>query len=193
MSLPQLSSPPSENFPTIPFSVPWLRSLRTALGREGNRPVLMCGLPLPDWQISHIEDQIRHLQDRLIPSIDRREIAVELAKLLACFPSQAQSDSPANLRMEGYFEALSGVPAWAVAEARGRILRAEITLGHNFCPTPPELARAVKLVVQPVRADLDSLRRILAAATSQDVTVAERDRVAAGWRKLKVDLSEVRT
>ncbi len=116
---------------------------------------------------------------------------MELAKLLACFPSQAQSDSPANLRMEGYFEALADVPVWAVAEARRRILRNEISFGHNFCPGPPELAGVVRIVLRPVRADLADLRRILAAATSQDVTVAERERVSTGWKKLKVDLSEV--
>ncbi len=113
---------------------------------------------------------------------------MELARLLACFPSQAQSDTPADLRMEGYFEALSGVPAWAVAEARGRILRGEVTLGHGFCPTPPELARIVQLVLRPMRVDLDDLRKILAAANPQEPTPQERRRVVEGFQKLRADL-----
>ncbi len=198
MSLPQLSNPPSESFPTIPFSVPWLRSLRTALGQSGGHPVLMGRPTLPDWQIRHIEHLVSDLTARLslghtLPkqSHEREALAVILAGLLSAFPTQAMSDSPMNLRMVAYCEALADAPLWAVAEARLRLLRGEVTLGHGFCPSPPELANVVRMVLRPLRADLDCLRKILAAATSQDLKVVGRDRVATGWRKLKVDLSEV--
>ncbi len=160
-----------------------------ALGWEGGKPVLMGRRPLPDWQTRHIEEQIKALQARLSPSSDREGMAVELARLLACFPSQAQSDTPADLRMEGYFEALAGVPAWAVGEARGRILRGEVTLGHGFCPTPPELANVVRVVLRPMRADLDDMRKILAASSPQEPTPEERERVAEGFKRLRADLT----
>ncbi len=186
MNLPQLSSLPSENSPTIPFSVPWLRSLRTALGQSGGKPVLMGRPTLPDWQVRHVESLIGELEAR-------EALAVILAGLMAAFPTQAQSETPAELRMSAYCEALADAPLWAVTEARARILRGDISLGHGFAPSPPELATAVRLVLRPLHSDLASLRKILAAATSQDVTVAERDRVVTGWKKLKVDLSEVRS
>ncbi len=198
MSLPQLSNPPSENPPTIPFSVPWLRSLRTALGQSGGKPVLMGRPTLPDWQVRHVENLITELEARLslgptLPkqSHGREALTVILAGLLSAFPTQAQSEVPTALRVAAYCEALADAPLWAVAEARRRILCGDVSLGHSFAPSPPELANIVKLVLRPLRADLGSLRQILAAATSQDVKVADRDRVVTGWKKLKVDLSEV--
>ncbi len=187
-----------ENFPTIPFSVPWLRSLRTALGQSGGHPVLMGRPTLPDWQVRHVESLITELEARLslghtLPkqSHEREALAVILVGLLSAFPMQAQSDTPMELRTAAYCEALADAPLWAVAEARRRILCGDVSLGHNFAPSPPELANIVKMVLRPLRADLDCLRKILAAATSQDVKVAERDRVVTGWKKLKVDLSQV--
>ncbi len=148
---------------------------------------------LPEWQKRYIETLIRSLGDRLAPPDQGHDsskaVAVEIAKLMAAFPTQAQSDTPTSLRMQAYFEALADAPVWAVAEARGRILRGEVTLGHPFCPSPPELAGIVKMVLRPLRADLDDLRRILAASDPQEVEPQERERVAEGFRKLKLDLT----
>ncbi len=187
MSLPQTQSQP-KNGPTTPFSEPWLKSLRVALGWEGGRSVLMGRPQLPEWQKRYIEELMNGLRARLSSSSDRRDMAVEVAKLLAAFPSQSHSESPAALRVQAYFEALADAPVWAVAEARGRILRGEVILGHQFCPSPPELAGIVKMVLRPLRADLDDLRRILAASDPQEIAPQERERVAEGFRKLKLDL-----
>ncbi len=193
MSLPQTQSLPSKSGRTTPFSEPWLKSLRVALGSEGGRSVLMGRPQLPEWQKAHIASLIKDLENRLTPSASCRAImAVEIAKLMAAFPMQTTGDSPAVLRAQAYFEALDDVPVWAVAEARGRILRGEVTLGHGFCPSPPELANIVRLVLRPLRADLDDLRRILAAANPQEVAPQEWDRVADGFRKLKLDLAGLR-
>lgn len=175
---------------TTPFSAPWLRSLRSALGSENGRPVLMGRMRLADYQTRHIAAEINRLRGLLSPSSDRTGMAVELARLLAAFPSQQQSDTPAELRMAAYFEALEGVPAWAVGEARARILRGEVVLDHRFCPTPPELANVVRIVLRPLRADLDDLRKIQAAATGDHTpTEAEKRRVSEGFQRLRADLT----
>ncbi len=146
---------------------------------------------LPEWQKRYIEVLIQDMRDRLSPSSDRKELAMEVAKLMAAFPSQSFADSPAALRIQAYFEALADAPVWAVADARLRILRGEITLGHRFCPTPPELAAIVRVVLRPLRADLDDLRKILAAAEDRETTPEERQRVAAGWQKLRADIAKI--
>ncbi len=148
---------------------------------------------LPEWQRRYIATLMTSLGERLAPPDQghdsSRAAAVEIAKLMAAFPTQAQSDTPTSLRMQAYFEALADAPVWAIAEARARILRGEVTLGHGFCPSPPELANVVRLVLRPLRADLDDLRRILAASNPQEVAPQERERVAEGFKRLRADLT----
>jgi hypothetical protein len=102
------------------------------------------------------------LKAHLSPGPDNLKLlAIELAKLLAAFPAQDQSDAAAKLRMAAYCEALAEVPAWAVAEARVRILRGEVeSISNKFAPTPPELASIAKMIMRPHRARLDDLLRI---------------------------------
>jgi hypothetical protein len=163
--------------------------LRAALGSENGRPILMSGLRPTDYQMRHIEAEMTRLNRTLSPQHDNRErTSVELARLFAAFPAAAQSEMPATLRMEAYFEALANAPAWAVGEARARILRGEVLLGHRFAPTPPELAHVVRLVLRPIRADIDDLARIIKASTARSPSDAERKRVNEGFVKLGDEL-----
>ncbi len=193
MSLPQIQSTQLKNGRMIPFSAPWLKSLRLGLGWEGGKPVIMGRPQLPEWQIRLIETLICDLTLRLNPEpmlpSPSSELSVEIAKLMGAFPTQNQADSPAALKVQAYYEALADQPIWAVAEARSRIMKGEVALGHNFCPSPPELASVVRLVLRPLRADLDDLRRILAASNPQEVAPQERERVAEGFKKLRLDLT----
>jgi hypothetical protein len=67
--------------------------------------------------------------------------------------------------MEAYCEALTDVPAWAVAEARVRILRGEVDgVSNKFAPTPPELVRIAKLVMRRHQSWLDDLFSIQRAS-----------------------------
>jgi hypothetical protein len=117
---------------------------------------------------------------------DRQLIAAELAKLLAAFPAQAQSDAPASLRIEAYFEAVGDAPAWAVQQARLRIIRGEVgSLDTRFAPNPPQLAAVVRDLLSSLRNDLADLERLSAAVVEHVPTPEERARVAAKFAELK--------
>ena len=88
---------------------------------------------------------------------------MELAKLFAAFPAQTQNDGATRLRMEAYFEAIGDLPAWAIAEARRRIIRGETLLDLRFAPSPPQLSVIARAVVTPYRMALADLERIQVA------------------------------
>lgn len=123
-------------------------------------------------------------------ALNRKEVAVELAKLFAAFPAQEQSGGTLDLRMEAYFEALHGIPAWAVQEARLRVIRGEVsTLNPTFSPTPPEFAAAARRIMEPVRGDLARLQAIEAAAKDSDPSSEERGRVVAQMDALRAEMT----
>src|SRR5690606_17473365 len=97
-SLPvrQLPQNPS---PTTPFSEPWLQSLARAVGSVGGKPALMSGVRPTVQQVRAVQGHLSRLRDMVASEPDRQQVAVELAKLLAAFPAQEQSDAPAELRM----------------------------------------------------------------------------------------------
>lgn len=116
-------------------------------------------------------------------------VAVELAKLLAAFPAQEQSASPVALRMEAYFDALFGIPAWAVEQARLKVIRREVaTLNPTFAPTPPEFGEIARNIVAPLRADLNRMEEIAQATANLEPTPEERERIVTGFDNLKAEL-----
>lgn len=183
---------PARNL-TTPFSAPWLRSLRTALGDENGKPILMMGFQFGERQRRHILAEIRRLETLLSPSRDNREqIAIELARCFAAFPTQGQSDVPAELRTESYFEALGDLPAWSISEARARIFRGEAALDQRFMPTAPDLRKVALTIVRPLRNDLDDLVRLRDATQFATPSTEERKRVADGLESLAVELGAKR-
>src|SRR3990167_7572094 len=179
------------NLPTTPFSEPWLSTLRKGLGTVEGRPCLMTGFSISEAEKRRLRAMIAQLQARVSPPPgNSRLLAVSLAKLFAAFPAQAQSDAPVEQRMEAYFEALHGVPAWAVEEARYAIVRGEaVGLNDTWAPTPPQLAKIAKERMKTVQADLNDLI-LIEQAKPIDVAVseAERERVNVGFDKLKMEL-----
>lgn len=151
----------------------------------------MSGFTITPDQRRALETWMTTLKSRLrCGATDTRDKAVELAKLTTAFPTQGQDATSSELRIEGYFEALSGLPAWAVADARGRIIRGETMLDARFAPTPPQLADIVRKIVQPLERDLRDLADIARADIEfKEPTNAEHQRVKDGFEKLKFDLS----
>lgn len=176
---------------TKPFSDPLLASLRNAVGWTAGRPVLMSGFTITPDQRRRLETWQTTLKSRLAcGATDTRDKAVELAKLTTAFPTQGQDATSSDLRMEAYFEALSGLPAWAVREARARIIRGETMLDTRFAPTPPQFADLVRLVVKPIKRDLRELVDIARADIEfKEPSKPEHERVITGFEKLKFSLS----
>lgn len=191
-SLPAPQSPTGKPLPTKPFSDPLLASLRNAVGWAAGRPILMSGFTITPDQRRRLEAWMTTLKSRLrCDATDTRDKAVELAKLTTAFPMQGQDATSSELRIEGYFEALAGLPAWAVAEARARIIRGETMLDARFAPTPPQLADIVRMVVKPLECDLRDLADIARADIEfKEPTKPEHDRVMNGFEKLKFDLAK---
>lgn len=129
------------------------------------------------------------MKSRLNSSATKPELAVELAKLLTAFPTQAQDQTSTTLRMEGYFEALAGLPLWAIRQAREKIMRGETSLDTRFAPNPPQFAVVVRSLTMAVERDLGELERILARVEEPELSDGERNRVRAGFEKLKMDLA----
>lgn len=161
------------------------------MGEVNGRPILMSGCSVTERERSRIIALIARHKTKLSPGHeDRRAIAVILAKLLAAFPAQSQSEAPAAQRVDAYFEALGGVPAWAVDEARKYIITgmaAECT--GSFAPTPPQLATVCRRMMAHDREIVMDLERILLAASEHEPSVDERERVSTGFDRLKADLA----
>jgi hypothetical protein len=122
-------------------------------------------------------------------SDEDRAKAVDIAAIVAAYPSQAQADTDAGLRAAAYFEALVDLPAWAVAEARRLIAKGRTDYGKPWAPTPSQLAELVDLIVEPVRRDLATVTALLAAKSIGEAGPDERSRVESGFAKLKLELA----
>jgi hypothetical protein len=121
---------------------------------------------------------------------DDADKAVELARLSATYPMQGQAETDADLRAEAYFEALDGLPAWAVGEARRLIVKGDTEFGKPWGPTVTEFADLVRSVVAPVKDDLAAVEQLLAARPiGEQTSPAERARVVSGFDKLKVEIA----
>lgn len=188
-NLPARQYQPLETSHTTPFSEPWLQSLAKGLGEVNGNPTLMQGVTVSNRQRDAIQTHLTRLKSRLsCGGQNRSEVAIELAKLFAAFPAQSQSDTPAELRMEAYFEALAGVPGWTVREARGRIIRGETTLNPSFMPTPPQMAELARAILEPIRSDLRRLEALATADANREPPPEERARVTEAFDKLKGEM-----
>ena len=185
MTVSQL--PTTSLVPTTPFSAPWLSRFRKSFGTITGKPTLMSGMEPTDSERQQIPVLASNLKRRLTAAPgDRALIAVELAKLLAAFPAQAQSDAPASLRIEAYFEAIGDAPAWAVQQARLRIIRGEVgSLDTRFAPGPAQVAVVLRDLLSSLRNDLIDLERLSAAVVEHVPTPEERARVAAKFAEFR--------
>lgn len=172
-----------------PFADPLLARLRSALGSANGKPILMGNRSLTDAERRTIRGHISTLRSRLSSSADDdRAKAVELAKLVSAFPQQGQDQISADLRVETYFEALDGLPAWAVARARQEIIGGRTPFGRPWGPGPIEFADLVREMVKPAQDDLRDLETIdQTGPAEREPTDEERERVAAMIDGLKAD------
>ena len=100
-----------------------------------------------------------------------------------------QDQISSDLRVETYFEALDGLPVWAVREAREAIVNGQTAYGRPWGPGPVEFADLVRLILRPIRNDLCQLEAIAAAEPlDSEPPPEERARVAEGFAKLKAEL-----
>lgn len=154
-------------------------------------PMLMGGCSITDLERRRLEALVADTRRRLTPQpAERRSMAVILAKLLAAFPAQTQSDAPAAQRVEAYFEALSDVPLEFVDDARREVTAGRAPeCGGTWAPTPPQFAAVCRRLMQAERMALARVERLLAAKPYAEVSSDERKRVSAGLDKLKADLA----
>lgn len=95
--------------------------------------------------------------------------------------------------MEAYFEALDGIPAWAVSDARLAALRGDGGCDPRFAPTPTQLALIARQKLQRVRDEISILTRLRDAAEGyQEPPSDEVDRVSKGFAELKAMLAPKR-
>jgi hypothetical protein len=120
---------------------------------------------------------------------DRRPIAEEIAALLTAFPRRDDGEADLALRISAYFDAIADAPAWAVRQARLRIIRGEVgSLDTRFAPTPPQFAETVRKLLQPLKDDLADLERLSVATAEHVPTPEEKARVAEGFAKLRASM-----
>ncbi|MGY2048884.1 hypothetical protein [Methylobacterium sp. JK268] len=117
----------------------------------------------------------------------RRAHAPAMAELQQAFPGYGADDLVTAATIDSYVEALTGLPAWAVARAvrRFRDGTAVTPWDRNRCPTEPQVAAEARLLMRPVEAELHRITTILDASILPDPSPEERAKVA----KLAADLA----
>lgn len=190
MNQQALAKQPESSVPTTPFSAPLLSKLRQGMGRINGLPTLMQGFEITPAEHQHLEKETLIFRQKITAgTYDRLEIGAELARLMAAFPAQAQSDAPASLRVEAYLDAIGNAPAWAVKEARLRFVRGEVRdVNLNFAPTPPVFAGIVRDVLTPFRKDLADLEALVRIGVTSEPSPEERQRVSEGFDRLKAEM-----
>lgn len=122
---------------------------------------------------------------------DAKQKAIELAKLTSAFPMQGQDQVSSDLRVETYFDALEGFPAWAIHDARMLVVNGLTAFGRPWGPGPIEFADLVKQVLRPLGDDLRDLSAILLAAPlDHEPPADERARVAQGFDGLRASFNK---
>jgi hypothetical protein len=154
------------------------------------RPVMMVGCSITDPDRRRLEATAQGIRQRLTPQPgERQAMAVVLAKLLAAFPAQSQSDAPAAQRIEAYFEALSDVSMLILDAARKEIIAGKAPeCSGTWAPTPPQVATVCRRLMSDERRTLEKIERLLTAEPIEEISMDERKRVAAGLDRLKFDL-----
>ena len=193
-SLPQTRPAMENQVPMMPSSEKWLDNLRRAMGRSNGRPILMGGVTISKKQHEAIKSRQLTLRKAITADAsDRPATGAEIARLLAAFPATDAGMSTA-LRVEAYSDALGTAPAWAVYEARLKVVRGETKgLDQRFMPTPPQFANLVREILRPWQAELADLTCLVSIDPEIDPTFGERARINAGFEKLKFDLAASQT
>jgi hypothetical protein len=172
----------------------WLVDLhQAAMGEIAGRPMLPAGyIVKPEWTIA-IDAEIARLKSKLAcPPGNEVEQALEITRTFYAFRQEAddRADVDADMQLEGYYEALDGIPAWAVGDARRKILRGDADrsiradLNLRYPPTPPQLALQCRAVLAPIRLELARLQRIREAIANLEEVEVKSLKVRSGLDQL---------
>lgn len=159
------------------------------MGEADGRPMMMAGCSITELDRRRLEAVVADTRRSLTPQPgDRRGLAVVLAKLIAAFPAQSQSNAPAAQRVEAYFEALSDVPLHFVEQARQDVVsgRAPEHSGA-WAPTPPQFAAICRRMMEEERVHLRRVERLLGAKPYEEIDFSEN--VATGLDKLRMTIA----
>lgn len=187
-SLPDSNSA-NQNRLTTRFSEPWLKRLLQAMGEADGKAMMMSGCSITELDRRRLEALVEGTRRSLTPQPgERRGLAVVLAKLLAAFPAQSQSDAPASQRVDAYFEALADVPLQFADEARQDVVcgRAPEHSGA-WAPTPPQFAAICRRMMEDERVKLRQVERLLTAKPYDEIDFSEN--VATGLDQLLAKLA----
>lgn len=107
-----------------------------------------------------------------------RVAAAMILEMFLRYSSAAGADDRAQ-RVAAYASDLAQFPAWAIAKAiEGRG-------ASPFAPSSAELVDKARAAVQPFRAELMQINRVLTAETVPDRTEDERRRVAEAFEEIR--------
>jgi hypothetical protein len=153
------------NLPSLPV---WLG--RLAIGTvdhpgQPTRKYLAGGLSLTPNQRAEAEGYRDRMKATLSSDDPLRQRNAVLAKMIMAYPMGAGSgELGAAARAEAYLDALSDMPAWAIAEAVRRWNRGQAgEHNYSFAPAPAILRRVTDEVLVPYRIDLEKIEIVLRA------------------------------
>jgi hypothetical protein len=100
-----------------------------------------------------------------------REIAIEIAKLLAVYPvRESESEMVHTARTAAFMEALRPFPTWALRKALSMWTNGEHQdEGDNirFCPVPAQIVRLIKIALKPAEQEIGRVEAIASAVVDQ--------------------------
>lgn len=166
---------PERTIGTLPR---WLERSVAAVSDDFRNWTISSSFALTKSERMAVESHVAELEQATRNGPDER-IGSALAKLLSAFPSQSASDEIANARAGAYRLALDGLPAWSIERAVTWWLQRQKGEGkenYAFAPSAPQLRRLADLAVQPMKAQLGRMRRLLDARVEHEPTPEERDR-----------------
>lgn len=190
MNTNQLSTIPSQQGVTTPFSTPWLNTLRREMITVGSKTELAGGRGLTPTEKQQITATLSNCRQQIIGGEnDRRAVAGELARLLAAFPAAKGSDDSVALRVDAYVTVIDTAPVWVVAKAVKDFLSGKVPGASNaFAPTPPQFATHMRSILEPYEREIIALERLNTVEVETEQTPEERAKVSAQMDKLREEL-----
>lgn len=153
---------------TMSLRPPWLpKLLAMATGRENGRLILPAGSGLTSEQSIWLKDRTDDLTRRLSPASGTdAERASIIAGLFASFPAQQLSERTAAARAASYLDMARAYPVWALRQAvkwwnTGEY--ASPTDNLAFAPSAPQLAKLIRLAMEPIYRERSECRDLLEA------------------------------
>ena len=173
-----------------PISVlpPWLASSVSAM-TTSYPPRIPADRILSIPQRREVSAMVADCERSLAPAA-RREIGSAVMRLLADYPADGASAAIEDARSANWIEALEGLPAWAIDEARRRWVRGQVPgVNPDFAPKPARIRQIATAAMSPVYERRSKLTLLLRAVPDErPVSDEERARVAEKFRQFQHEL-----